>query len=52
MLIWDKYLIVGCSNGCIEVYDSDILKCLFSFGMCEFSGVKNMKMIDQSLLVL
>jgi hypothetical protein len=52
MMIWDKYLIVGCSNGCIEVYDSDLLKCLYSYGMCEFSGVKNMKRLNNSLIVL
>lgn len=52
MMIWDKYVIAGCSNGCIEVYDSDFLKFLYSFGVCEFSGVKNMKRIDNSLIVL
>lgn len=34
MVIWDKYVIAGCSNGCIEVYDSDLLDCLYSFGVC------------------
>ena len=23
MLIWNQYVVVGCSNGCIEVYNSD-----------------------------
>lgn len=40
MVIWDKYVIVGCSIGCIEVYDSDLLRCLYGYGVCEFSGVK------------
>lgn len=52
MLIWDKYIIVGCSNGCIEVYDSDLLKPVYSYGMCEFSGVKSMKRMNNSLIVL
>jgi hypothetical protein len=52
MLIWDKYIIVGASNGCIEIYDSDLLKCLYSYGMCEYSGVKAMKRLNNSLVVL
>lgn len=52
MLIWDQYLIVGADNGCIEVYDSDLLQCLYSYGVCEFSGVKKMRRIGNSLIVL
>lgn len=52
MLIWDQYIIVGADNGCIEVYDSDLLKCLYSYGVCEFSGVKKMRRMGNSLIVL
>ena len=52
MLIWEQYLIVGAGNGCIEVYDSDLLKCLYSYGVCEFSGVKRMRRAGNSLIVL
>ena len=52
MLIWDQYLIVGADNGCIEVYDSDLLQSLYSFGVCEFSAVKKMRRMGNSLVVL
>ena len=29
-----KYLTLGCSNGSIEVYDLDVMKCLYGFGVC------------------
>ena len=40
MLIWDQYVLLGCSNGCIEVYNSDLYTCCYSFGMGEYSGIK------------
>jgi len=52
MLVWEQYLIAGTDSGCIEVYDSDLLKCLYSFGVCEYSGVKRMHRMGGSLLVL
>jgi len=52
MLIWDNYLIVGCSNGCIEVYNSDTLKCSYGYGVCDRAGVKTMHRLKDSLIVL
>ena len=51
-IVFEKYVIAACSNGCIEVYDSDLLSCLYSCGVCEYSGVKAMRMFKGTLLVL
>lgn len=38
-----KYLIVGCDNGCIEVYDTDTLECLYGFGLVKFGPIKDLE---------
>jgi len=52
MLIWDQYVLLGSNNGCIEVYNSDLYKCSYAFGMAEHSGIKKLMRIDDSLLAL
>lgn len=37
-----KYLVVGCDNGCIEVYDTDTLECLYGFGLVKFGPIKDL----------
>lgn len=41
-LITGKYLILGCDNGCIEVYDIDTLECLYGFGLTKFGCIKEL----------
>lgn len=38
-----KYLVVGCDNGCIEIYDTDTLECLYGFGLVKFGPIKNLE---------
>lgn len=52
MLIWDQYVLLGCSNGCIEVYNSDLYTCCYSFGMGEYSGIKQILRVGDSLIGL
>ena len=51
MLVWDQYLIAGGDNGCIEVYNSDTLECLFGYGLTE-KGVVSLKRVEESLIGL
>lgn len=41
--IMGKYLIVGCDNGCIQVYDTDTLECLYGFGLVKVGPIKNLE---------
>lgn len=38
-----RYLIIGCDNGCIEVYDTDKMECLYGFGLAKFGPIKNLE---------
>ena len=38
-MVEGKYVIVGCENGCIEVYDTDTLECLYGFGLTKFGPI-------------
>jgi hypothetical protein len=38
-----KFLIIGCDNGCIEVYNTDTLECLYGFGLTKFGPMKNLE---------
>lgn len=41
-LIMGKYVVVGCDNGCIEVYDTDTLECLYAFGLTKYGPIKSL----------
>lgn len=38
-----KYAVVGCDNGCIEVYDTDTLECLYGFGLTKYGPIKGLE---------
>lgn len=50
MLIWDQYILLGCSNGCIEVYNSDTNKSMYSFGLGQYSGIKKLMQMNDNLI--
>lgn len=41
-LVMAKYIVVGCDNGSIEVYDTDTLECLYGFGLTKFGPIKSL----------
>lgn len=46
-VIMGKFLICGCSNGSIEVYDSDTLECCMGFGMCKYGPINKMEINEK-----
>lgn len=52
IITWHQYIVAGCDNGCIEVYNSDTFQCLYGYGLCESSGIRKLMSIDHSLLAL
>jgi len=52
MLVEGKFIVVGCSNGCIEVYNTDTFECEYAFGLSEFSPIIKLGKVDNAIIGL